>query len=106
MTHPAHQHLGQAAGSHLEQQVVRLYKRCHGRTTIVDRNPVIVHPGLCKIGADCPSGTAYSAAVPADPADPTCTNWSKPSYNLIVNGTGDDPTSAAWQTKDVQQDGE
>eukprot|EP00037_Helgoeca_nana_P013172 m.121009 g.121009 ORF g.121009 m.121009 type:complete len:666 (-) comp21872_c0_seq1:287-2284(-) len=67
-----------------------------GSTTIVDGKPVIVYPGLCS-GVDCPTHFTYDVAIPADPSDPFYTNWTKPSYNPIVNGTGDDP-STAWQT--------
>ena len=66
----------------------------------------MVYPGLCSNradgcgGSDPDAGTSsYSVAVPANPADPLYTNWTKPSYNPIINHTGDDPSSA-WQTKD------
>ncbi len=69
-----------------------------GSTTIVNGKPVIIYPGLCD-KENCPDGSTYDAAVPADPADPLLTNWTKPSYNPLVNGTGDDP-STAWKTPD------
>ena len=54
-------------------------------TAIADgKSAMLVCSGLCKIGVDCPSGTAYSVAAPADPTNPTY----KPSYNPIANGTG------------------
>jgi sucrose-6-phosphate hydrolase SacC (GH32 family) len=56
-----------------------------GSTTIVDGKPVIVYPGLCN-KTNCPKGSTYDAAVPANPADPLLTNWTKPSYNPLVNG--------------------
>jgi len=75
-----------------------------GSTTIVDGKPVIVYPGRCTGGPKgspeaeaCSTGFTYSVAVPADPSDPLYTNWAKPSYNPVVNQTGDDPSSA-WKT--------
>ena len=85
-----------------------------GSTTVVDGKPVIIYPGLCTKkhcphGGHCPCsgfagtnptstyGSTYNAAVPANLADPFLTNWTKPSYNPLVNGTGDDP-STAWKT--------
>lgn len=53
-------------------------------------------PGLCN-HTNCPGGSTYDAVVPSDPSDPLYTNWTKPSYNPLVTGTGDDP-STAWQT--------
>ena len=87
-----------------------------GSTTVVDGKPVIIYPGLCTKkhcphGGHCPCsgfagttptstyGSTYNAAVPANLADPFLTNWTKPSYNPLVNGTGDDPsTGTAWKT--------
>jgi hypothetical protein len=69
-----------------------------GSTTIVDGKPVIIYPGLCNKEL-CPTSFTYDAVVPADPADPFYTNWTKPSYNPLVNGTGDDP-STAWRTEE------
>lgn len=70
-----------------------------GSATIVNGSVVQIYPGLCKVGPGCPGGTNLCIAVPADPADPLQTNWSKGSYatNPIVNNTGRDP-STAWQT--------
>ena len=72
-----------------------------GSATIVDGKVVQVYPGLCyaKFSESCPGGTNLAIAVPADPADPLQTNWTKDSYttNPIVNNTGRDP-STAWQT--------
>lgn len=55
-----------------------------GSTTIVDGKPVIVYPGLCN-KTNCPHGSTYAVAVPADPSDPTYTNWSKPSCGQFLS---------------------
>jgi len=71
-----------------------------GSATIVDGVPTMVYPGLCnaKDWPACSTGTLLAVAVPADHAgDPLLTNWSKPSYNPIVESTQRDP-STAWQT--------
>jgi hypothetical protein len=71
-----------------------------GSATIVDGKPVIIYPGKCgPKGAsdDCKTGFTYAVAIPANASDPLYTEWTKPSYNPIVNSTGDDP-STAWQT--------
>jgi len=71
-----------------------------GSATIVDGVPTLVYPGLCTQRAfpGC-LGYDFAVAVPADHAgDPLLTNWSKPNYNPILNGTGDDPTTA-WRTE-------
>jgi beta-fructofuranosidase len=82
-----------------------------GSATIVDGQVVQVYPGLCnaanakKLGGVCPGGTNLCIAVPANPADPLQTNWSKSGksghlagyVNPIVNATGRDP-STAWKT--------
>ena len=83
-----------------------------GSTTIVDGKPVIMYPGKCKGlggGKGCNGGKGgftYVLTVPTNPADPLYTNWSKEGEiggktfsNPVVNGTGDDP-STAWKTKD------
>eukprot|EP00294_Goniomonas_avonlea_P016037 CAMPEP_0114543504 /NCGR_PEP_ID=MMETSP0114-20121206/2390_1 /TAXON_ID=31324 /ORGANISM="Goniomonas sp, Strain m" /LENGTH=606 /DNA_ID=CAMNT_0001727845 /DNA_START=18 /DNA_END=1838 /DNA_ORIENTATION=+ len=71
-----------------------------GSTTIVDGKPVIVYPGICdKSHEGCETGTALAIAVPENPSDPLLTNWTKPSYNPVVNNTQRDP-STAWQTSD------
>lgn len=70
-----------------------------GSTTIVDGVPTMMYPGLCTQRAfpGC-EGYDFAVAVPADHAgDPLLTNWSKPAYNPVVNGSGDDPTTA-WRT--------
>ena len=70
-----------------------------GSTTIVDGVPTMVYPGLCTERAfpGC-LGMDFAVAVPANRSgDPLLTNWTKPSYNPIVNGSGDDPTTA-WRT--------
>ena len=78
--------------------------------------PFLIYPGKCN-KVDFPNNTAngardgcitganYVQAVPADPADPLLTVWTKDraegidiAVNPIVNGTGDDP-STAWLTK-------
>jgi len=79
-----------------------------GSATLVNGSVVQVYPGLCnspKAGTGCPGGTNLAIAVPADPADPLQTNWTKDGVrgtltgyvNPIANGTGRDP-STAWQT--------
>ena len=55
-----------------------------------------IYPGLCnkKDWPGCETGTLLAQAVPADYAhDELLTNWSKPSYNPIVEGTQRDPSS-------------
>ncbi len=71
-----------------------------GSATIVNGVPTMVYPGLCTKAkwADCATGTLLALAVPADHSgDPLLTNWSKPTFNPIVNNTQRDP-STAWQT--------
>lgn len=70
-----------------------------GSATIVDGKPVIVYPGLCSKSSwpNCQTGTDFAVALPADLRDPLLVNWTKPSYNPIVNNTHRDPTTA-WQT--------
>ena len=73
-----------------------------GSATIVDGKPVIVYDGVCSWQEKClssPTQFTYNVAVPANASDPFYTEWSKPSYNPIVNGTGG-AMSTAWQTKD------
>ncbi|CAK0860123.1 unnamed protein product, partial [Prorocentrum cordatum] len=70
-----------------------------GSASTVNGETVLVYPGLCDARkAGCPGGTNLCIAVPADPADPLQTNWTKDEYaqNPIVNGTQRDP-STAWQ---------
>lgn len=69
-----------------------------GSATLVDDKPVIVYPGLCTKDqwAGCVTGTLLAIALPEDLSDPLLTNWTKPSYNPIVNNTQRDPTSS-WQ---------
>ena len=76
-----------------------------GSATIVNGVPHLVYPGLCNPAhPGChASGTGahhmdYVAAVPANLSDPLYTNWTKPSFNPMVNGSAGDP-SAAWQTE-------
>jgi sucrose-6-phosphate hydrolase SacC (GH32 family) len=71
-----------------------------GSATIVNGIPTLVYPGLCKQHnwSSCDTGTLLAVAIPADhEGDPLLTNWTKPSYNPIVNNTQRDP-STAWQT--------
>lgn len=70
-----------------------------GSTTVVNGKPIIVYPGLCNDHdwPNCTTGTNLNVAVPTDPTDPLYINWSKPSYNPIVNNTQRDP-STAWLT--------
>lgn len=61
---------------------------------------VQIYPGLCRRSqwGACTTGTLLAQAVPADYAgDELLTNWSKPSYNPIVEGTQRDP-STPWKT--------
>lgn len=65
------------------------------------RGPGIVqiYPGLCskKYWPKCRTGTLLAQAVPADYAgDELLTNWSKPSYNPIMEDTQRDP-STPWK---------
>ena len=71
-----------------------------GSASIVNGVPTMIYPGLCTKHnwSSCDTGTLLALAVPADHAgDPLLTNWSKPSFNPIVNNTQRDPSSA-WQT--------
>ena len=72
-----------------------------GSATVVDGRVVQVYPGLCyaQFSDYCPGGTNLAIAVPADPADPLQTNWTKEAFavNPIANNTGRDP-STAWKT--------
>ena len=59
-----------------------------------------IYPGLCDKAQwpSCKTGTLLAQAVPADYAgDELLTNWSKPSYNPIVENTERDP-STPWKT--------
>jgi len=61
---------------------------------------VQIYPGLCNKNdwPSCETGTLLAQAVPADYAnDPLLTNWSKPSYNPIMENTQRDP-STPWKT--------
>jgi len=69
-----------------------------GSATIVNGVPTMVYPGLCnkQDWPACGTGTLLAIALPADHAnDPTLTNWTKPSYNPVVENTQRDP-STAW----------
>ena len=71
-----------------------------GSTTIVNGVPTMVYPGLCTERAfpGC-EGYDFNVAVPANySSDALLTHWEKPAYNPILNGTGDDPTTA-WRTR-------
>ena len=75
-----------------------------GSATVVDGLGVArVYPGLCEepaAGTACPGATNLCVAVPADPADPLQTNWTKEGAgfdNPVVNDTARDP-STAWRT--------
>jgi hypothetical protein len=68
-----------------------------GSTTMVNNVPTIVYPGLCspKRWPNCATGTLLAVALPEDyHGDPLLTNWTKPSYNPILNNTQRDPTTA------------
>ena len=61
---------------------------------------VNIYPGLCnkKDWPACSTGTLLAQAVPADYAnDELLLNWTKPSYNPIMEGTQRDPSSP-WKT--------
>ena len=69
-----------------------------GSATVVDGKPFLIYPGNIQHGFD------LAMCVPADPADPLYTNWTKdrrPGFdvaaNPIVANTSDDP-STAWST--------
>ena len=82
-----------------------------GSATIVDGLPYMIYPGLCNRTeplefAGCTTGYVYAQAVPANASDPLMRRWAKADAagvaqpiapNPIVNGTGDDPSSA-WRT--------
>ena len=90
-------HLPVAVWNDMAYDSVAIYT---GSATIVNGVPTMVYPGLCTKHnwTRCNTGTLLAVAVPADHAgDPLLTNWSKPSYNPIVNNTQRDP-STAWQT--------
>jgi sucrose-6-phosphate hydrolase SacC (GH32 family) len=60
---------------------------------------VQIYPGLCNKNdwPTCETGTLLAQAVPADYAnDQLLTNWSKPSYNPIMENTQRDP-STPWK---------
>ena len=61
---------------------------------------VQIYPGLCNKDdwPSCGTGTLLAQAVPADYAgDALLTNWTKPSYNPIMENTQRDP-STPWKT--------
>jgi hypothetical protein len=74
-----------------------------GSTTIVNGTPTIVYPGLCAPKPSYPQCDGnqdhchLAAAVPSNASDPLLRNWSKPSFNPLVNSTQRDPSSA-WRT--------
>jgi sucrose-6-phosphate hydrolase SacC (GH32 family) len=74
-----------------------------GSATIVNGTPTIVYPGLCAKKPEYPQCDGsqdhchLAVAVPANGSDPLCRNWTKPSFNPIVNSTQRDP-SGAWRT--------
>eukprot|EP00760_Papus_ankaliazontas_P009344 PhM_4_TR14035/c0_g1_i1/m.98143/K01193/INV, sacA; beta-fructofuranosidase len=70
-----------------------------GSTTMVNGIPTMIYPGLCSTASwsNCVTGTNFAIAVPANMSDPFLTNWSKPSYNPIVQNVQRDP-STAWRT--------
>lgn len=58
--------------------------------TIVGPGVVNLYPGLCNKNdwPGCDTGTLLALAVPADYAtDELLTNWSKPSFNPIIENT-------------------
>jgi sucrose-6-phosphate hydrolase SacC (GH32 family) len=69
-----------------------------GSASVIEGKPYLIYPGNVQGGFD------LAMAIPADPADPLYTNWTKdrrPGYdvaaNPIVSNTSDDP-STAWRT--------
>ena len=70
---------------------------------------VNIYPGLCNKNdwPGCTTGTLLAQAVPADYAgDELLVNWTKPSYNPIIEGTQrdpstpwKDPTSGEWRLR-------
>jgi sucrose-6-phosphate hydrolase SacC (GH32 family) len=61
---------------------------------------VNIYPGLCNKNdwPQCGTGTLLAQAVPADYAgDELLVNWTKPSYNPIMENTERDPSSP-WKT--------
>lgn len=76
-----------------------------GSATVVDgagpngaAGIVNVYPGLCNKAdwPNCGTGTLLALAVPADYSDVLLTNWTKPSFNPIMENTQRDP-SGAWK---------
>ena len=64
------------------------------------RGVIQIYPGLCNKNdwAGCRTGTLLAQAVPADYAnDALLVNWTKPTYNPIVENTQRDP-STPWKT--------
>jgi sucrose-6-phosphate hydrolase SacC (GH32 family) len=62
---------------------------------------VNIYPGLCNKNdwPACGTGTLLAQAVPADYAgDELLVNWTKPSYNPIMENTQRDPSSP-WKTE-------
>ena len=62
---------------------------------------VQIYPGLCDKGSwpECTTGTLLAMAVPANyAADALLVNWTKPSFNPIVESTQRDP-STPWKTE-------
>ena len=66
----------------------------------VGKGVVNIYPGICnKVDwPGCSTGTLLALAIPADYAnDPLLTNWSKPGFNPIIEGSQRDP-STPWKT--------
>lgn len=59
---------------------------------------VNIYPGLCnkQDWPACETGTLLAMAIPADYNDVLLTNWTKPSFNPIMENTQRDP-SGAWK---------
>ncbi len=89
-------HLPVAVWNDMDYDSVAIYT---GSATIVNGVPTMVYPGLCVKSrwSQCDTGTLFAVAVPSNLSDPFLTNWSKPSYNPIVESVQRDP-STAWQT--------
>ena len=70
-----------------------------GSATVVNGKVVQIYPGICrkKDFDNCITGTNFNIAYPANESDPFYTEWTKPSFNPVVNNTQRDP-STAWKT--------
>ena len=73
-----------------------------GSATVVNGDPIIVYPGICTKSSwpACGStSTVNAVALPANRSDPLLTNWTKPSYNPVIENAIKD-VSTSWKTPD------